>query len=206
MESDKQDYYYVVKFIIVGDTGVGKSTLTDCFSNNKNLDYNNRTSTIGVEFFVKTCQVDGKFFRLQMWDTAGQEKYRAITRSYYRGADASLVCFSICNRHSFNSVTEFIDDMYNFGSPDLNAIMVGTFGDKDSERQVDYDEACKFSEENGLEYIETSSKTGKNVEEAFYKLVKKISQKIDRNEITLKKHINKEVSDFAQKQDSNCCK
>ena len=210
MDKFEHDNYYIVKIIVVGESGVGKSSLTDYFVNNKPVtNFGHQTSTIGVEFFVKVYNVNDKKFRLQIWDTGGQEKFRAITRSYYRGAEAAVVCFSIINRNSYNQLIEFINDIHKFAKDDIRTIMVGTFADKEDLRTVSYSEAKEFAQKYGMEYIEISSKTGNNIDECFYKLLKTISNQIDKNNLFLKTYnkpnLNLNVN-VNTDNDSSCCK
>ena len=167
---------YIFKFIIIGDMGVGKSCLLHQFTDRKFL-YES-PHTIGVEFGTRVCDIHTKLVKLQIWDTAGQERFRAVTRSYYRGAAAALLIFDITRRTTYNHLSSWLTDARNLTNQHTVLLLVGNKVDLDSDRQVSYEEAERFALDNGLFYMETSAKDGKNVEEAFLKAAYKIYENI----------------------------
>lgn len=126
--------------------------------------------TIGIEFGSRTVTIDGKQVKLQIWDTAGQEKFRSITRSYYRGAAGCLLVYDITRRDTFEHVTSWLDDARKYSSKEISIMLIGNKADLDSERQVSFEEASAFAEKHGLTFLETSAKTAANVDEAFLKV------------------------------------
>eukprot|EP01100_Stratorugosa_tubuloviscum_P008022 TRINITY_DN332_c0_g2_i2.p1 TRINITY_DN332_c0_g2~~TRINITY_DN332_c0_g2_i2.p1 ORF type:complete len:216 (-),score=101.95 TRINITY_DN332_c0_g2_i2:265-912(-) len=160
-------YEYIFKYIIIGDMGVGKSCLLHQFTENKFIP--DSPHTIGVEFGTRIVEVKSKKIKLQIWDTAGQERFRAVTRSYYRGAAGALLVYDITRRATYNHLTSWLTDARNLTNPNTVIMLIGNKKDMSGQRDVTYEEASAFAEENGLIFLETSAKTGENVEEAFLK-------------------------------------
>lgn len=167
VESD-QEYDYLFKLIIVGDSGVGKSSLLNRFSDDVYTD--SYISTIGVDFKIRTIDTNGKICKLQIWDTAGQERFRTITSSYYRGAHGILLVFDITNPESFTNIQQWLSEVNNYASETVNLILIGTKADLAEKRKVSYSDACDFAKVHNMEYVETSAKTSINIDSAFITL------------------------------------
>jgi len=167
-------YEYIFKYIIIGDMGVGKSCLLHQFTENKFM--SDSPHTIGVEFGTKIVDVMDKKIKLQIWDTAGQERFRAVTKSYYRGAAGALLVYDVTRRVTYNHLTSWLSDARNLTHPNTIIMLIGNKRDLESERDVTVEEATKFAQENGLYFMESSAKTGENVEEAFLKTARLIYQ------------------------------
>eukprot|EP01120_Amphizonella_sp_Union-15-10_P002830 TRINITY_DN1311_c0_g1_i1.p1 TRINITY_DN1311_c0_g1~~TRINITY_DN1311_c0_g1_i1.p1 ORF type:complete len:220 (-),score=29.75 TRINITY_DN1311_c0_g1_i1:79-738(-) len=174
-------YEYIFKYIVIGDMGVGKSCLLHQFIEGKAILA--PSNTLGVEFGTKIVDVLGKQIKLQIWDTAGQERFRAVTRSYYRGAAGALLVFDITRRSSFNHLTSWLTDTRNLTSPNTVIMLIGNKKDLEAQRDVTYEEAKNFAEENGVFFVEASAKTGENVEEAFNKTSQLIFQNVQNGSI-----------------------
>ncbi|OMJ87924.1 hypothetical protein SteCoe_10248 [Stentor coeruleus] len=174
-------YNYLFKYIIIGDTGVGKSCLLLQFTDSRFR--NDHDLTIGVEFGAKIVQIENKSIHLQIWDTAGQESFRSITRGYYRGAAAALLTFDITRRDTFLSLGKWLEETKNNGNPNMVIVLVANKVDLDSQRVVSREEAEKFAKENKLIYLETSAKTAYNVNETFLRTGKEVLMKIVNGEI-----------------------
>ena len=144
---------------------MGKSCILLQFTDNKFR--NQHELTIGVEFGVKTVQIDGKLIKIQIWDTAGQEAFQAITRTYYKGAMGALLVYDITRRDSFIHVTKWLEEVRNNSSKNIIIILIGNKKDLEDKRQVTYEEGEAFAKENGLMFLETSAKTAFNVVEVF---------------------------------------
>jgi len=171
-------YAYLFKYIIIGDTGVGKSCLLLQFTDKRfRADHD---LTIGVEFGARLITIDNKQIKLQIWDTAGQESFRSITRSYYRGASGALLVYDISRRDTFNHVTRWLEEARANASANLVIMLIGNKCDLER-REVSYEEGDKFARENGLIFRETSAKTAQNVEEAFIQTARKIYENIQNN-------------------------
>eukprot|EP01116_Phalansterium_solitarium_P003838 TRINITY_DN14669_c0_g1_i1.p1 TRINITY_DN14669_c0_g1~~TRINITY_DN14669_c0_g1_i1.p1 ORF type:complete len:214 (+),score=35.26 TRINITY_DN14669_c0_g1_i1:180-821(+) len=176
-------YEYIFKYIIIGDMGVGKSCLLHQFTDHKFMQ--DSPHTIGVEFGTRIVDVASKKIKLQIWDTAGQERFRAVTRSYYRGAAGALLVYDITRRATYNHLTSWLSDARSLTNPNTVIMLVGNKKDLDESRDVSYEEASKFAEENGLIFIESSAKTGDNVEEAFLKTARLIYQSVQEGNVDL---------------------
>ncbi|XP_057162428.1 ras-related protein Rab-2B isoform X2 [Ursus arctos] len=116
-------YAYLFKYIIIGDTGVGKSCLLLQFTDKRFQPVHDLT--IGVEFGARMVNIDGKQIKLQIWDTAGQESFRSITRSYYRGAAGALLVYDITRRETFNHLTSWLEDARQHSSSNMVIMLIG---------------------------------------------------------------------------------
>jgi len=168
---------YIFKYIIIGDSAVGKSSIMRQFVNNEFED--SRTSTVGVEFGTKQITIGDNVAVVQLWDTAGQERFRSVTRQYYRGSACALLIFDISRRNTFASLTNWLSDAKNYTNPHTQFVLVGNKADLKDQRHVSHEEAQKFAQDNKIPYIETSAKTRDNIEEVFTMTAKKIFQNIE---------------------------
>ena len=166
MSREDDEYDYQFKVVLIGDAGVGKSNLLSRFTRNEfNLD---SKSTIGVEFATRSIQVeDGKTIKAQIWDTAGQEKYRAIANAYYRGAVGAFVVYDISKRETFDNVILWLDQLRSKADSNIVITLVGNKSDLRHLRSVSEEEARIFANKNGLSFIETSALAPTNVETCF---------------------------------------
>merc|ERR1712070_851746 len=171
MANDEYDYLF--KVVLIGDSGVGKSNLLSRFTRNEfNLD---SKSTIGVEFATRSIQVDNKTIKAQIWDTAGQERYRAITSAYYRGAVGALLVYDITKHLTFDDVrTIWLTELQNNADPNIVVMLVGNKSDLRHLRDVSIEEARAFAEQHSLSFIETSALGGENVDKAFKNILTEI--------------------------------
>ena len=160
------------KIIIVGDAGVGKTCLTrrataDEFSE----DY---SSTIGFEYFDFNEKINDKNINLKIWDTCGQEEYSSLIVNFYREASLAMLVYSINSQQSFNHLEKWLKEIkLHSNNPDIKIMLIGTKKDLEEKREVDYQIAKKFTDENNILYFEeTSSKTGINSKEVFTQAAK----------------------------------
>lgn len=122
-------------------------------------------------------QVDEKRVKLQIWDTAGQERFRNITQTYYKGAAGIILAYSIADNRSYNNVVSWIKQIESNSSEQVCKVLVATKADLDGERQVTYEEGNAIAKKYNMEFFEVSSKTGKNVHEAFIQLTKQMKDR-----------------------------
>jgi Ras-related protein Rab-1A len=162
------EYDYLFKMLIIGDSGVGKSSLMNRFSDN--VFSESYINTIGVDFKIRTIEVNGKMIKLQIWDTAGQERFRTIVSAYYRGAHGIMIVFDITDRDSFTNVAMWHNEIQKYAVPNIKTILIGNKADVESKRQVDYSEAKEYADSMNMTYFETSAKTALNVEKSFFEL------------------------------------
>ncbi|TVY67488.1 Ras-related protein Rab-11B [Lachnellula suecica] len=173
MANDEYDFLF--KVVLIGDSGVGKSNLLSRFTRNEfNLD---SKSTIGVEFATRSIQVDQKTIKAQIWDTAGQERYRAITSAYYRGAVGALLVYDISKHQTYENVTRWLKELRDNADSNIVIMLVGNKSDLRHLRAVPTEEAKQFANvpgENNLSFIETSALDASNVELAFQNILTEI--------------------------------
>ncbi|PWN43397.1 Rab2/RabB-family small GTPase [Ceraceosorus guamensis] len=168
---------YLTKFILVGDSSVGKSSILIRLTEQRWLAATD--PTVGVEFGSHTFEISGELVRANVWDTAGSEAFRSITQSYYRGAAGALVVYNVTHRDSFLHAAEWLRDVRSLAEDSVTIILVGNMVDLAEEqgRQVTTEEGEDLAKREGLLFVETSAKTGKNVEEAFKMAATEIHRK-----------------------------
>lgn len=172
MSANGQEYDYLYKVVLIGDSGVGKSNLLSRFTRNE---FNLETkSTIGVEFATRSIQANGKTIKAQIWDTAGQERYRAITSAYYRGAVGALLVYDIAKNITFKNVEKWLTELLENAAGNIVIMLVGNKSDLRHLREVPTETAKEFAEKNNLLFIETSALDSSNVELAFQQILTEI--------------------------------
>jgi len=171
-----QEYDYVFKLVLIGDSGVGKSCLLLRFADDTYTE--SHISTIGVDFKIRTIQLDGKTIKLQIWDTAGQERFRTITSSYYRGAHGIIVVYDTTDSDTFEHVKTWLHEIDRYASENVNKLLVGNKSDLTSKRQVECDAAKEFAASVTIPFLETSAKNASNVEEAFMTMAGEIKKRM----------------------------
>lgn len=176
-------FAYLFKYIIIGDTGVGKSCLLLQFTDKRFR--NDHDLTIGVEFGARMVSLGDKEIKLQIWDTAGQESFRSITRSYYRGAAGALLVYDITRRDSFTHLANWLEEARQNGNPAMTIMLIANKTDLQSRRMVSTEEGQRFATDHGLLFLEASAKTATNVEEAFTCTAEAIYTKVTSGECDL---------------------
>ncbi|XP_061677632.1 ras-related protein Rab-25-like [Syngnathoides biaculeatus] len=181
MGSD-DSYNFVFKVVLIGESGVGKSNLLTRFTKNE-FNHDSRT-TIGVEFSTRTVQLDNSTIKMQVWDTAGLERYRAITSAYYRGAVGALLVYDISKHLTYESAERWLKELYDHADPHIVVMLVGNKSDLRDMRTVPAEEAGAFAESKGLMFMETSALDSTNVEAAFIDVLTAIHRKVASREVT----------------------
>lgn len=174
-------HQYLFKYIIIGDSGVGKSCLLLQFTDKRFEPIHDLT--IGVEFGARMVTIEGKQVKLQIWDTAGQESFRSITRSYYRGATGALLVYDVSRRDTFDHLATWLHDARENSNTNMTIMLVGNKTDLETKRQVPTLEGEQFARENSLVFTETSAKTAQGVEEAFMQTARMIYEKIQKGQL-----------------------
>ena len=164
------------KIVLLGDSGVGKSSIASRFVDNTFSRM--QDSTIGAAFFSKMFDVDGEACKLDIWDTAGQERYHSLTPMYYRGAKIGLVVFDITKPSSYEKMKQWCEEVTQ-ASKNIMITVVGNKLDLDEKRLISKDDATDFCVMNDYEYIETSAKTGLNVDKIFENSIKRVPPEDD---------------------------
>ncbi|CAD8059655.1 unnamed protein product [Paramecium sonneborni] len=177
------NYSLMFKYIIIGDTGVGKSCIVLQLIENQIRQEHD--ATIGVEFGAKIIKVNSMNIKLQIWDTAGQENFRSIIRSYYRSAIGALLVYDITKRDSFHNLQRWMEEIKNNGNANMVITLCGNKVDLESERAVTYEEGWQFAQQHQLIFLETSAKQGINIQSAFYQSTQRILNQIDDGSIVL---------------------
>ena len=180
--SNLDEYDFLFKLIIVGDSNVGKTNIMSKYIHNQ---FNQHSkSTIGVEFGTKIVNIDNKKIKAQIWDTAGQERYKSITSAYYKGAKGALIVYDITNKFSFDSVDKWVQDLNSYGDKTITLLLVGNKSDLEEKRQITKENGEEKAKNFNLGFIETSACSGDNIDQAFVIMLKEVLKKyIDENDI-----------------------
>ncbi|KAK4687417.1 hypothetical protein P7C73_g2702, partial [Tremellales sp. Uapishka_1] len=189
-------YDFLIKLLLIGDSGVGKSCLLLRFCDDSWTP--SFITTIGIDFKIRTIELDGKRIKLQIvrpfprhavappilhletkqWDTAGQERFRTITTAYYRGAMGILLVYDVTDDKSFNNIRTWHSNIEQHASAGVNKILIGNKCDWDEKRAVTLEQGKALADEFGLRFLETSAKANEGVEEAFFTLARDIKTRL----------------------------
>ncbi|KAL3315607.1 Ras- protein Rab-8A [Cichlidogyrus casuarinus] len=189
-------YDYLFKFLLIGDSGVGKTSILHRFSDD--IFTHTFIATIGIDFKIRTIELDGKHIKLQVWDTAGQERFRTITTAYYRGAMGIMLVYDVTNRSTFDNIQNWIDNIEKHATVDVLRMLLGNKCDIEGKRQVSYQEGETFAKSHNIPFMETSAKVGSHVDTAFFTLAKLVKTKAEDNQTQLSLH-NKPAKNILEK-------
>jgi Ras-related protein Rab-1A len=210
MSTGEQEYDYLFKLLLIGNSSVGKSSLLFRFV--ENVWDDSFVPTIGVDFKLKTLEVNGKKVKLQIWDTAGQERFKNITSSYYRGGNGVLVVYDITDRESFENLTSWLIEIEKNANKNVYKLLIGNKCDLEDKRKVSIQEGKDFAESNGMKFIETSAKDNTKVQEAFELLTTEIMKSsinkekgLEKKDNTKQIHLSKNTEDISGKKSGGCC-
>ncbi|KAF9116446.1 GTP-binding protein of the rab [Mortierella sp. AM989] len=190
------DHDYLFKLLLIGDSGVGKSCLLLRFADDTYTE--SYISTIGVDFKIRTIELEGKTVKLQIvrklayagyafgthWDTAGQERFRTITSSYYRGAHGIIVVYDVTDQDTFANVKQWLAEIDRYASEGVNKLLVGNKSDLTNKKVVEYTAAKEFADQLAIPFLETSAKSATNVEQAFMTMAKQIKDRMGSATVT----------------------
>ena len=175
MEEEEEEYEMMIKVILIGDSSVGKTNIMSKYLKNQ---FNEITkATVGVEFGTKIFTIDNRKIKAQIWDTAGQEKYKAIAETYYKGSKGAFVVYDITRKETFYSVDKWIYDLNISGDPKINILLIGNKCDLDHKREVFKEQGEEKAKSFGCAFLETSALSGDNVQKAFELMISDIIKK-----------------------------
>ncbi|XP_057981998.1 ras-related protein RABC2a [Malania oleifera] len=195
------------KILLIGDSGVGKSSLLVSFISSSVEDL---SPTIGVDFKIKLLTVGGKKLKLTIWDTAGQERFRTLTSSYYRGAQGIFLVYDVTRRETYTNLSDVWAKEVDLYSTNQNCVkmLVGNKVDRESERVVSREEGIALAKELGCLFLECSAKTRENVEQCFEELALKIMEVpslLEEGSAAVKRNILKQKQDYQPPLSGGCC-
>ena len=196
------EYKHNFKFIVIGSSGVGKTSLLkrlidDTFSQEN-------SSTIGVEYLSTVIEIDGQPIKLQIWDTAGQEKFRSIAKSYFRHAVGVILVYDITERKSFDDLSFWLNDVHQLCDPNAAITLIGNKLDMASQRAVTTAEAQAFATNHQLTYLETSARGGDNVTEAFHRATKTVYERAESGQLSSKTVTAGQAPQVSTTQNNGC--
>ncbi|CAM4633140.1 unnamed protein product [Lepidochelys olivacea] len=190
------------KTILVGDSGVGKTSLLVQFDQGKFI-AGSFSATVGIGFTNKVVAVDGVKVKLQIWDTAGQERFRSMTHAYYRDAQALLLFYDITSKMSFDNVRAWLTQIHEYAQKDVVIMLLGNKADVSNERVIRMEDGESLAREYGVPFMETSAKTGMNVELAFRAIAKELKQRAVQQPDEPRFQIHDYIE--SQKKKTSCC-
>ncbi|KAG8446338.1 hypothetical protein GDO86_013971, partial [Hymenochirus boettgeri] len=187
--------------MLLGDSGVGKTCFLIQFKDGAFLS-GTFLATVGIDFRYKIISVDGVKVKLQIWDTAGQERFRSVTHAYYRDAQALLLLYDITNKTSFDNIRAWLTEIHEYAQKDVVIVLLGNKSDVTTGRVVRTEDGESLAKEYGVPFLETSAKTGANVELAFLAVAKELKERANQQEeskFQLQSYID------SQKKKTDCC-
>ncbi len=202
-----------LKILLIGDSYVGKTSLLLQYIDRECPE--NHMATIGVEFKDKIVEIDKKYVKLQVWDTSGQERYRSITKNFYRNADGVMFICDVTKEDTFGNIKNWlIDSEQNANNVNFKKILVGNKIDLQEERVIDTEKLENFANKKDMKFYETSAKDGTNVDLIFTELAKLILE--DKSDQQIKEefcHKNRSLSVYSKesedlnkpKKNKGCC-
>ena len=171
----------LLKLIVLGESGVGKTAILQQYINNVFTE--DHKSTIGADFFTKKIDIGKNLITLQIWDTAGQERFKSLGKAFYRGANACILVFDITSKQSFEKIEEWkkqfesinnINNEYNDSSSSTSTsypyLLLGNKSDLENNREITKNQAINYAKQNNMEYYETSAVNGENIKNAIFKI------------------------------------
>ena len=199
--NSKFEYTYSVKFIIVGDSSVGKSNILLRFS--RNVFDPGHQATLGIEFANKHLQYNNTDYLVQVWDTAGQENFRSVTRAYYKASAVAMVVYDISSEESFQHIQTWIKDCQDLAPKTVQLVLVGNKSDLEEQRAIQTERGEELAKRYNMLFFETSALNGNGVEEAFQKSIEAVDQKIRSGFYDLNNSSNQGIKKIYNGSDGN---
>ena len=177
--TDSKKSFYKLKLILLGDSGVGKTSLLSRYMDESFIA--SKPCTVTADYKIKSLKIDDSTtVEITIWDTCGQEKYRAMTRQFFKDAHGIILMFDVCDKRSFSDLDIWLDEIKkNTPKDDVSIVLCGNKIDLKF-RNISFEEANNFAKNHGLFYSETSAKEGNNIEVAFEKVTKDIIEKMGK--------------------------
>merc|ERR1712137_174835 len=196
-----------LKYIIIGPSGVGKSSLLLQYTDSRFSE--SHTPTIGVEFGIKMIEHSGKVIKMQIWDTAGQESFRSLTSSYYRGAHGALIVYDVTNKETFEHLGTWIDDVKCNTGVDTVITVVGNKTDLEKHREVPREQGESFALRNGMQFFEISALESSQTTELFDKSLTEVLHRMEQGKFNPSVQRRQSTASIRGKtqveQSSDCC-
>lgn len=199
---NNSDYDQVIKLLLIGDNSVGKTSLFLRYTDN--IYKNSLISTIGIDLKFKKIVIDEKIIKLQIWDTAGHEKFGNMTSSYYRGAHCVILMYDITSEKSFQNINHWITTVYKNASPSVQIVLVGNKYDLHDERCIEEQTGKDLADQFNIHFFEASAKTGMNIEDIFVLITKEYLKNIVPQNISAESLILCADSQIQQSTYKNC--
>ena len=184
MTSPTEDYNYLFKLLLIGDSGVGKSSILLRFADDTFSE--SYMSTIGVDFKIKTIQHENDTVKLQIWDSAGQERFKTITAAYYRGAQGIVTVYDVTNADSFDNIQTWLKEIDRNAAENCRRLLIGNKSDLEHLREVTYEQGNTFAKQLNIPFLETSARNNLFILQAFETMAGEIKKQVN-NEGSLKK-------------------
>ncbi|XP_014206124.1 ras-related protein Rab-37-like isoform X2 [Copidosoma floridanum] len=180
-QATPEHYDLSCKVMLLGDSGVGKTCILTKFRDGQFLSGNHIT-TVGIDFRNKIITVDDSQVKLQIWDTAGQERFRSVTHAYYRDANALLLLYDVTNKQSFDNIRAWLGEIREYAQDDVVIMLLGNKCDCSSDRIVKKEDGQRLANEYKVPFMETSAKTGLNVDLAFHAVARELKARAKKED------------------------
>lgn len=196
---DPNEYDYLVKVLLIGNSGVGKTCIIQRFVRE---DFSvNYLPTIAVDFKLKIFEVDNLKLKMQIWDTAGQERFNTLTANFFKAAHGIIVVFSVVDKLSFDNISKWVAQIQNSAPKTVQVILVGNKKDLDTQRVISYEQGEECAKKYGGHYFEVSALTGENIKEMFIKMGQLVSKEMNLS----KSDFRVGQSGITPEKDKKCC-
>lgn len=198
-----RDHEFLFKLLLIGDSSVGKtSVLLRYVDDSFNSDFQ---TTIGVDFKLAELTRKDKHLKLQLWDTAGQDRFRNIVSSYYRGANGIILVYDVTNAESFHNIPKWLEESSSYLTKSVPKLLIGNKVDLSSQRQVATADAQEFADRLGMQFLETSAKTAKNIKAAFEAMADSMIEQSGSMPPAVKKTETVQISEGTSVRRGYCC-